>query len=176
GVRSEYEGTDDHQRREASSHEKIRVRYPGKPALGGANPFGLSRSLSRCLSAVDGADRALRSQKILSDAGYRRGEIGIVRTTLNDHLPLDERLIVPVQIKPGLDRDWTMCGEGSFGHVRAYETANFPSGIRVQFEPPLDAVGRGAVLRRRLEAPIHEPSPRHMRRQIARQCAAVKSG
>ena len=84
---------------------KIRTRYPGKSVLGEAIPFGLSRFLSRALSGIDGAKGPLGSQKILCDVGDRRGEIGIVRATLNDHLLFDKDLILPVQVKPSLDRD-----------------------------------------------------------------------
>ena len=103
-----------------------------------------------------------------------RGEIGIVRATLNDHLLFDEDLILPVQVKPSLDRDWTVCGEGPFGHVRAHERAHLPSGIRVQFEFPLDTVGRCTLARRRLETPILEPSLHHVQREIPRQVGEMK--
>src|SRR4029077_16375061 len=103
---------------------KIRTRFPGKPVLRRANPFGLSRTLSRVPSAVDRAMRTLRTKQILGHAGYRRGEIGIVRTAPDNGLFLDERLVFPVQIEPGFDRDRTVRAEDSFGHMRASEVAH----------------------------------------------------
>src|SRR5437016_4591859 len=72
----------------------------GKLALDRAKSLDLSQSLSRTPSAVDSGKGTLRSQKILRDTGHGRGEIGILGTTLNDRLVLDEGLVLPVQIKP----------------------------------------------------------------------------
>src|SRR5439155_12259457 len=98
---------------------------------------GLSRSLRRAGPCVDCTVGSRGSEEILRDAIHRRSEVGIVGTTLNDRMFFDEGLVLPVQKKPGLDRDWSVFAEDPFGHMRAYEVAHFPSRIRVQFEPPL---------------------------------------
>src|SRR5205823_2299977 len=80
----------------------------GKPCSGRSKSTRLSPSLSRTQCAVDGAKGTLRPQKILCDARHGRGEIGIVGATLNDRLLLDEGLVLPVQVKPSLNRDCAM--------------------------------------------------------------------
>ena len=78
---------------------------------GGAEALGLTRRQTLALSSVYGAVGARSAQETLGKARDGRGEIAVVRTTLDDRLPLDERLIFPVQVEPRLDRDGTVDAE-----------------------------------------------------------------
>ena len=60
------------------------------------------------LAAIDGTVSFLRAKQVLSKARYCRGEIGIVGTTLNDRVFLNDCLIHSIQIEPSLDRDRAM--------------------------------------------------------------------
>jgi hypothetical protein len=51
------------------------------------------------MAEVNGANGTARTQEISSDVGDCRGEIGIVRATLDDRLSLGKRLIFPVQVE-----------------------------------------------------------------------------
>src|SRR5580704_7489218 len=88
------------------------------------------RKLTAISRRVSGA---LPGEEILCEARNCLGKIGVVSTALDDHLLLDEGLVLPVQIEPDPDRDWTVYAEDPFSHMRAHKSAHFTSGIRVQF-------------------------------------------
>src|SRR6202040_1774585 len=134
----------------------------------------LSRRVSGALPGVDGAISTRRSEEILCEARNCLGKIGVVRTALDDHLLLDEGLVLAVQIEPDPDRDWTVYAEDPFSHMRAHKSAHFTSGIRVQFKSPLPAIGRRPLAHGRLETLLGEAGCGHVLREIARQVGEMK--
>src|SRR5215831_5927828 len=134
----------------------------------------LSQCMPSVLAAMDGTVGARRVQQISSKVCYCRGEIGIVRTALDDRLLLDERLIFSIQIGARLDRDRSMDTECHIVHLPGYKATHFSPGIRAQFETPLYAVGRRGS-RSWCEMPIGRLSFSHLQREIAAQLWAVKS-
>jgi len=98
----------------------------------------------------------------------KSGEIRIVGPPLDDRLFFNECLIFPVEIQPRLDRNRTVYPEPPLIGQRMRKIAHFAPGIWVQFECPLDPISRDGVACRRLESPVGEPGPRHMRRNEAR--------
>src|SRR5216684_2922367 len=181
-------GGNDHEHGTAGSQKNVpavrvrpRLATPASVPLAGdrgleamTKTLGLSRRRSWALPAVDRAIGTLRAEQVLGDTGDCFGEIGIVRAALDDRLLLDEGLIRPVQIEPRLDRDRPVYAEGPVSQVRACEAANFASGMRAQFEAPLDSVGRGGIVCRRLETPVGEVGVCHVHSQIARQVSQMK--
>ena len=97
------------------------------------------------LALIQGAVSTRRAQEVLSEARDCRGEIGIVRTALDDRLSLNERLIFPIQKEARLDRDRAMDTECLILHIREYKGTHFSPGIRVQFEAALYAIGCGGI-------------------------------
>ena len=77
---------------------------------------------------------------------------------------------------PGLDRDRTVYADLLFIDQRVDKIAHLSSGIRVQSECPLDAVGRGGIPFRRLETPVCKPGIRHMCGEKPRQLRVVQAG
>ncbi len=119
-------------------------------------------------SDVDGAISPRRSEEIFSDARNRPHELWIVWTALHDCLFLDEGLILPVQVKPRLDRDWAVYTQPLFVEQSVHKIAHFSSGIGIQPDCPLDAIRRGGVPCCWHKTPVGEPDFSHVRREKPR--------
>ena len=119
-----------------------------------------------------------KAQEVLRKSRDCRGEIGIVRTALDDRLFPNDRMILPIQIKPRLNRDRAMDTECLIVHVRGDKATHFSPGIWLQREAPLYAVGCGGIAScSRLETSVARLSFSHMECEIAAQlCCALKSG
>ena len=100
----------------------------------------------------------MRAEKLLCDPHHRLGEVGIVRTPLDGCLILDERLVLPIQIESGLDRDRAACARPRLTAQRMCEAAHLSSGIGGQCEAPFDAISRDGITRHRLETPVSQPA------------------
>ena len=75
-----------------------------------------------------------RAKQVPSELRDSRRQARIVRAALNKRLPLYERLIFPVQIEPGFDRNRMPAVQGSSDRVMRGEAANLSSDIRIQPE------------------------------------------
>jgi len=105
---------------------------------------------------------------VLSKARDCCGEIGIVRTALDDRPFLNQPPIFPIQIEPRLDRDRAMVTECDI--VWGYKGTHFSPGIRARFEAPLYVIGGVRIASRgRLETPFGEMNFSHMQDKIAAQ-------
>ena len=80
----------------------------------------------------------------MSEARDCRGEIGIVRTALDDRLFLNQRLIFAIQTKPRLDRDREMDTERLIVHVRGYKATHFSPAYGSKLERHFMRLGAGA--------------------------------
>ena len=76
-----------------AAEEEPPIAYPRTELLA---RIALSQQLALVPAAMDGTVSARRAQQILSKVYNCRGEIGIVRTALDDRLLLDERLIFSI--------------------------------------------------------------------------------
>src|SRR5215472_11668756 len=136
---------------------------------------GLSVSGSAVSAAVDGMIGPRGTEEGLCGARHRCGELGIVRAAPDDSLPLDQNLILSIQIKTRLDCDGATCADPPIMSRRGRKIADCSSGIGVQLECPFDAIGRSAAGRSRLEAPLAKPCLCHVQGQVALQFAGVES-
>jgi len=76
---------------------------------------------------------ARRTQQVLRHFGDGRRQAWIVRAALNQGSLLYERLIFPVQIAAGFDRDRTPAAQD---RMMGGEAADLSSGVRIQPERP----------------------------------------
>lgn len=125
------------------------------------------------LPQVDRAIGPVRTEEISGDAHHYRGQTRIVGTTSDIRLFLDECLIFPTNIEPRFDRDRT-CANPVVMAQRCYKVAHLASGIRVQFEAPLDAISRDGIARGRCEMPVGKPGLSHVSGEEARQRGVMK--